>query len=210
MRLNAAITAAALVAGPAAADGQGVEGVRVVDLGHGMYEAIGVAVGTGGDRTVAVPASNTFMVGEDVPRFNTHCDWVFFNHATGTTAIPLNSAMQAGQPGFNSPGDWPNVYSFRSRHTQGANFLLGDGGVRFVRQSIDLNTYRALATRAGGDVGGPLQRGGARRAAGRHRGGVVGAQVAELVLDADDRLLGKRHARRRRGRGLRLDRQVIR
>jgi alkyl sulfatase BDS1-like metallo-beta-lactamase superfamily hydrolase len=36
--------------------------VRVLDLGNGMYEAIGVAVGTGGDRTVAVPASNTFLV----------------------------------------------------------------------------------------------------------------------------------------------------
>jgi alkyl sulfatase BDS1-like metallo-beta-lactamase superfamily hydrolase len=35
---------------------------RVLDLGHGMFEAIGVAVGTGGDRTVAVPASNTFLV----------------------------------------------------------------------------------------------------------------------------------------------------
>src|SRR5436189_6280837 len=35
---------------------------RVLDLGHGIYEAIGVAVGTGGDRTVAVPASNTFLV----------------------------------------------------------------------------------------------------------------------------------------------------
>jgi hypothetical protein len=35
---------------------------RVLDLGHGIYEAIGVAVGTGGDRTVAVPASDTFLV----------------------------------------------------------------------------------------------------------------------------------------------------
>jgi len=35
---------------------------RVLDLGHGMFEAIGVAVGTGGDRTVAVPASNTFLI----------------------------------------------------------------------------------------------------------------------------------------------------
>ncbi len=34
---------------------------RVLDLGHGMFEAIGVAVGTGGDRTVAVLASNTFL-----------------------------------------------------------------------------------------------------------------------------------------------------
>ena len=35
---------------------------RVLDLGHGIFEAIGVAVGTGGDRTVALPASNTFLV----------------------------------------------------------------------------------------------------------------------------------------------------
>ena len=96
--------------------------------------------------------SNTFFAGEDLPSINQHCDWSFFNHATGTCAIPLNNALQAGQPGFNNIGDWPNVYSFRSRHSQGANFLIGDGGVRFVRQSIDLATYRALATRAGGEV----------------------------------------------------------
>src|SRR5258708_24769995 len=40
----------------------GAQGVRVLDLGHGIYEAIGVAVGTGGQRTVATPASNTFLV----------------------------------------------------------------------------------------------------------------------------------------------------
>jgi len=36
--------------------------VQVLDLGHGVYEAVGVAVGTGGQRTVATPASNTFLV----------------------------------------------------------------------------------------------------------------------------------------------------
>ena len=35
---------------------------RVLDLGHGIFEATGVAVGIGGDRTVALPASNTFLV----------------------------------------------------------------------------------------------------------------------------------------------------
>jgi hypothetical protein len=29
---------------------------------------------------------------------------------------------------------------------------MGDGGVRFVRQSIDTATYRAMATRAGGET----------------------------------------------------------
>jgi len=96
--------------------------------------------------------SNTLFAGEDICSMNNWCDWPYFNAATGTCSIPLNSAMQVGQPGYNNPGDWPNVYSFRSRHPGGANFLIGDGGVRFVRQTIDLPTYRALATRSGGET----------------------------------------------------------
>ena len=96
--------------------------------------------------------SNTLMVGEDIPSMNVHCDWPFFNHATGTCAIPLNSAMLAGQPGYNNPTDWPDVYSFRSRHTGGAQFAMADGSVRFVTASIAQPTYRAAATIAGNEV----------------------------------------------------------
>src|SRR5262245_14108487 len=55
-----------------------------------------------------------------------------------------------------TPG--PRIYTAvvfraaRSRPSVGVNVLLGDGSVRFVRQSIDLVTWRALATRAGGEV----------------------------------------------------------
>ncbi len=96
--------------------------------------------------------SNTLMVGEDLMAFNTHCAWARANYSTGTVAIPLNNAMVTGQPGFNNPSDWPNVYSFRSRHTGGANFGLGDGSVRFVRESIALAQYRAAGSIAGGEV----------------------------------------------------------
>ncbi len=92
------------------------------------------------------------MVGEDIGQLNQHCGWQRSNYAVGTCSIPLNNAMRSGQPGFNNPGDWPNVYSFRSRHTGGANFLLGDGAVKFIRDSIDIATYRAMATRAGGET----------------------------------------------------------
>lgn len=43
---------------------------------------------------------------------------------------------------FNSPH-----FSFRSYHPAGCNFLLMDGSVHFISQSIDMTTYRALGSR---------------------------------------------------------------
>ena len=44
----------------------------------------------------------------------------------------------------------------RSHHSGGVNLLLADGSVRFVRNTIQLNTWRALATRDGGEPPGEL------------------------------------------------------
>ncbi|MBX9622372.1 MAG: DUF1559 domain-containing protein [Gemmataceae bacterium] len=43
------------------------------------------------------------------------------------------------------------VYSF---HTGGANALFVDGSVKFLRQTIDIQTFAALITRAGGELPG--------------------------------------------------------
>jgi prepilin-type N-terminal cleavage/methylation domain-containing protein/prepilin-type processing-associated H-X9-DG protein len=42
----------------------------------------------------------------------------------------------------------------RSRHPTGVNVLFGDGGVRFISDSISLTTWQALSTRAGGEAVG--------------------------------------------------------
>lgn len=42
--------------------------------------------------------------------------------------------------------------SARSAHTGGVQIALCDGSVRFVSENIDIKTWRALATRAGGEV----------------------------------------------------------
>jgi prepilin-type processing-associated H-X9-DG protein len=37
-------------------------------------------------------------------------------------------------------------------HPGGSNFLMGDGSVKFMKNSINLITYCALGSRAGGEV----------------------------------------------------------
>jgi prepilin-type processing-associated H-X9-DG protein len=45
-----------------------------------------------------------------------------------------------------------NDVPFGSQHPGGMNVGFGDGSCRFLRQSITINTYRALASRDGGEV----------------------------------------------------------
>jgi len=97
--------------------------------------------------------SNTYMVGEDVPEFIAWNAWAYPNGAVGTCAIPPNVGISVPPLGAAAGyGDWPTRYSFRSRHPGGLMFALADGSVRFVRDSIPLNTYRANASISGGEV----------------------------------------------------------
>ena len=47
---------------------------------------------------------------------------------------------------------WYDVRGFRSYHPGGAQFVMADGSVQFIQDSIDGAAYRALATRNGGET----------------------------------------------------------
>jgi prepilin-type N-terminal cleavage/methylation domain-containing protein/prepilin-type processing-associated H-X9-DG protein len=78
------------------------------------------------------------------------------NAPPDTTGAVLNSCL--GPVIF--PTDWISIQScqnygqfgFRSLHPGGANFAIADGSVKFIKNSINLQIYRAVATRAGGEV----------------------------------------------------------
>ncbi len=73
------------------------------------------------------------------------------NEAFGSTGVPMN--LKSPGPNVNS-GAALEAYiaSYGSAHPGGANFLMGDGSVRFIKQTIAQATYTGLGTRAGGEV----------------------------------------------------------
>lgn len=62
-----------------------------------------------------------------------------------TSVVPDNTSNAAHKC-------WNGQFSFRSQHPGGAGFVMGDGSVRFLNETIDMASYRAMSTRALGDM----------------------------------------------------------
>jgi len=124
-----------------------------LEKGDGIFWRADIRGGPMSMAAVTDGLSNTYMIGEDVPEFIQWNAWAYPNGAIGTCAIPPNTGITVPPLGAAAGfGQWPTRYSFRSRHTGGLQFAMGDGSVRFVRDTIPLNVYRATATISGGEV----------------------------------------------------------
>jgi prepilin-type N-terminal cleavage/methylation domain-containing protein len=127
----------------------------------------------GGAATANLPATAAELVpiANGAPEFRDtgHTEWPDGRvHHTGYTAtLTPNTAVMVVQSGiaydvdYNSWSEGRNgnsgqptyaAITSRSFHTGLVNSLRGDGSVSSINNSIDLQTWRALSTRAGGEV----------------------------------------------------------
>jgi prepilin-type processing-associated H-X9-DG protein len=97
------------------------------------------AVASGGPVAWGGSGGNYYSEGRTTVPMNTLSGPYYSSGITDTAT--LNTILTTGP-----------LYAFRSTHTGGCNFVLGDGSVKFIRQSIDMTTYRALGSRNGGEV----------------------------------------------------------
>jgi prepilin-type N-terminal cleavage/methylation domain-containing protein/prepilin-type processing-associated H-X9-DG protein len=107
--------------------------------------------------------SNTLMVGERAWKQSPMTTWT--GSITGAVCPPVNPALDTEESpvlcltntGEIADGRAPNnllmhVEDTNSRHPQGVAFLMCDGSVRYISNSIRIDNWVGMGTRAGGEV----------------------------------------------------------
>ena len=101
--------------------------------------------------------SNVIFMGETRPDCSDHGpnSWANPNANWLTTSSPINFNTCPNTPGAvsgtcNWNNCWVTAMGFKSRHVGGSHFLLGDGSVRFISETIDYTTYQRLGSRSDG------------------------------------------------------------
>jgi hypothetical protein len=149
-------------------------GVRLLEITDGLANTAGAAevkalggymLRSGGFGAKypppAAPGDVDALSGQYLPA-GAHAGWaVGFLPSTGLTFLfPPNTYVPhtTGSSGQTVDIDWAvggtyeyGVITARSYHVTGVNVLLMDGSVRFVGNSIERATWRALGTRNGGE-----------------------------------------------------------
>ena len=102
--------------------------------------------------------SNTLFFGEVRPQHSEHIrnGWAASNNGNGfcSTIIPMNydTSKDSSTDPCHRSYNWNTELGFKSAHTGGVNFLLGDGGVHFVADTLDHTLYQYLGGKQDGQV----------------------------------------------------------
>jgi len=108
-------------------------------------------------REITDGLSNTIFFGEVRPGCGQHVarSWGNSNNGQGLTStlIPINydtCSSDAATPGCKRWCNWSTELGFKSAHSGGANFLMGDDSVHFFTEDIDHWNFQYLGAKADG------------------------------------------------------------
>jgi prepilin-type N-terminal cleavage/methylation domain-containing protein/prepilin-type processing-associated H-X9-DG protein len=83
----------------------------------------------------------------------TNPTWPVRDCATSNVMVMANTGPWPDEPWVNVPNHrGSKADDFWSLHPGGCNFLMGDGSVRFIKETVNPMVFSALASRAGGEV----------------------------------------------------------
>ena len=133
-------------------------GMDQANLKHGNTGMF-VYLGTYKMQDVLDGTANTMFAGEVIDAHTNESSnrWTVGSRhldCLRSTENPLNTPTGTGPYTLTAYGYTCNG-AFASRHPGGAQFLFGDGQVRFMDDAVDLSLYRALSTRAGNEAVSP-------------------------------------------------------
>jgi len=121
---------------------------------------------TGGNRSYGFRhasdgLSNTFLLGETLPIYNTLHMYFSSTFGLGTVNIPPNyqkvmpcAKARTARQTLNGVQCYGLMAGFKSIHTGGLHMLLGDGSVRFISDNINYPTWCYLGNREDGQPTG--------------------------------------------------------
>lgn len=95
--------------------------------------------------------SKTALVGECVVEQDYHSAAFFSDGDWATCGNPINWFIDPPNENDIKVLKWTEARGFKSKHPGGAQFVMADGSVQFINESIDHNEFRATCTRARGD-----------------------------------------------------------
>jgi prepilin-type N-terminal cleavage/methylation domain-containing protein/prepilin-type processing-associated H-X9-DG protein len=101
--------------------------------------------------------SNTVLIGETIPAQVADANFWNHNGCTFGTSMPINwetnraPAVQFGSPDYKSRFSYASKGA-KSKHPGGVNIGFADGSVKFIKNTINLPTWAALGSKAGGEV----------------------------------------------------------